>query len=86
MPFSIQQSRIIIFVLIDFLFIGLAGNSLGIHPEASHKIAAYSELLISLMSFYGSAASVLNIQFGKTFLPVGKPFGIFKRVHNPDLL
>ncbi len=78
---SMETNKVlfIIFVLIDFLFIGLAGNSLGIHPEASHKIAAYSELLISLMSFYGSAASVLNIQFGKTFLPVGKPFGIFKK-------
>lgn len=78
---SMETNKVlfIIFVLIDFLFIGLAGNSLGIAPEASHKIAAYSELLISLMSFYGSAASVLNIQFGRTFLPVGKAFGIFKK-------
>jgi uncharacterized protein len=34
--------------------------------------------LISLFSFYGSAASVLNTHFGKVTLPVGKPFGIFK--------
>ena len=68
----------IIFVLIDFLFIGLSLSSLGIAPEAMHKLAAVSELLIAIFSFYGSAASVLNTHFGKVTLPVGKPFGIFK--------
>ncbi|NTV90164.1 MAG: acetate uptake transporter [Clostridiales bacterium] len=70
---------LIIFVLIDFLFIGLAFSTLGIMPEVFHKIAAYSELLIALFSFYGSGASVLNAHFGKVFLPVGKPMGIFKK-------
>lgn len=69
----------IIFVLIDFLFLGLTLNSFGIMPEASHELAAYSELLISIFSFYGSAAAVLNPHFGRVFLPVGKPFGIFKK-------
>jgi succinate-acetate transporter protein len=68
----------IIFVLIDFLFIGLSFSTLGLLPEAMHKLAAVSELLISIVSFYGSAASVLNTHFGKVTLPVGKPFGIFK--------
>lgn len=68
----------IIFVLIDFLFIGLTLNSFGILPEFSHSLAAWSELLIAIMSFYGSAAAVLNKHFGKVFIPVGKPFGIFK--------
>lgn len=67
-----------IFFLIDFLFIGLALSTFGIAPEFTHKIAAVSELLISLASFYGSAAAVLNPHFGKEVLPVGKPFGIFK--------
>lgn len=68
-----------IFVLIDFLFIGLALNSFGIAPEFTHSLAAWSELLIALCSFYGSAAAVLNKHFGRVFLPVGKPFGIFKK-------
>jgi hypothetical protein len=68
-----------IFLLIDFLFLGLSLNSFGILPEFSHKLAAFSELLISLFSFYGSAAAVLNVHFGKVVLPVGKPFGIFKK-------
>lgn len=69
----------IIFFLIDFLFIGLSLTTLGIAPEFSHKLAAYSEVLISIASFYGSAANVLNAQFGREFLPLGKPFGIFKK-------
>ena len=69
----------IIFFLIDFLFIGLALSTLGIAPETTHLIAAYSELLIAIMSFYGSAACVLNTHFGRVFLPQGKPFGIFKK-------
>lgn len=68
-----------IFFLIDFLFIGLSLHAFNILPDFSHKLAAYSELLIAIVSFYGSAASVLNTHFGRTFLPVGKPFGIFKK-------
>lgn len=68
----------IIFLLIDFLFLGLALDSFGIISHFSHGLAAWSELLISLFSFYGCGANVLNKHFGKTFLPVGKPFNIFK--------
>lgn len=67
-----------IFVLIDLLFIGLSLSTFGIMYEFTHMLAGVSELLISLLSFYGSAANVLNNHFGKTFLPIGKPFGIFK--------
>jgi uncharacterized protein len=69
----------IIFFLIDFLFLGLTLNSFGIAPEFSHTLAAVSELLIAAFSFYGLGASVLNNHFGRVFLPVGKPFGIFKK-------
>lgn len=67
-----------IFFLIDFLFLGLTLSTFGIAPEFTHKIAAFAELFIAIVSFYGSAASVLNVHFGKEFLPIGKPFGIFK--------
>ncbi|MTI49172.1 MAG: hypothetical protein FH761_15100 [Firmicutes bacterium] len=68
----------IIFFLIDLLFLGLSLSTFEIAPDLTHKLAAYSELGISLVSFYGSAAAVLNAHFGKEFIPVGKPFGIFK--------
>ncbi len=69
----------IIFVLIDFLFIGLALSTFGIAKHSMHMIAAVSELLIALMSFYGAAAIILNTQFKKTVLPMGAAFNIFKK-------
>lgn len=67
-----------IFFFIDLLFLGLSLSTFGIMTEFAHSLAAWSELIISMLSFYGSAAVVLNEHFGKVFLPVGKPFGIFK--------
>jgi uncharacterized protein len=74
-----NKNLFIIFVLIDFLFIGLTLTSFGVMTEATHKLAAYSELFIAAFSFYGCGASVLNNHFEREFLPVGKPFGIFKK-------
>ncbi len=67
-----------IFVLIDVLLGALAYNAF--YPQSSgvHALAAWSELAISLISFYGSAAAVLNNHFGRPFVPVGRPFGWFK--------
>lgn len=67
-----------IFVLIDFLFVGLALSSLGIMEHGMHLLAAYAELAIAILSLYGAGASVLNKHFGFEFLPLGKPFGIIK--------
>ena len=49
-----------IFFCINFLFIGLALNSFGVLGVFPQQFAAYSELSISLLSFYGAAAAVLN--------------------------
>ena len=68
-----------IFVMIDFLFIGLSLSSFGIMEHGMHLLAAYSELIVALLSFYGAGANVLNKHFGFNFLPIGRPFGIFKR-------
>jgi succinate-acetate transporter protein len=69
----------IIFVLIDFLFIGLTLKGFGVAAEFSHQLSAWSELLIAIFSFYGSAAAVLNNHFGRVILPLGKPLGLIKR-------
>lgn len=78
---SIETNKVLlfIFIFIDFLFIGLTLNSFGIAPEASHKLAAWSELIISILAFYGSAATVLNHHFGYNFLPTGSPLKVFKK-------
>ncbi|WLR54482.1 acetate uptake transporter [Mesobacillus subterraneus] len=68
-----------IFVLIDFLFIGLSLSSFDIFHGATHMLAAIAELGIAILSFYGAAANVLNTHFGRVVLPIGKPFGIFKK-------
>jgi len=71
---SLETNKVlmIIFVLIDLLFLGLSLSTIwGIH--AGHVLAAWSELLIALFGFYGSAANVINATFGRPFLPVGKP-------------
>ncbi len=67
-----------IFLFIDFLFIGLAFSTLGIAPDLFKKVAAISELIIALLSFYGSAGNIFINHFGKELIPIGKPFGIFK--------
>ncbi len=78
---STEASKVllIIFILIDLLFLGLAFSTFGIAEHGFHALAGWSEFGIAIVSFYGSAASVLNNYFGYTFLPVGKPLGIFKK-------
>lgn len=68
-----------IFLMIDFLFIGLSLSSFGILAHGMHLLAAYSELIIALLSLYGAGANVLNKHLDFTFLPIGKPFGIFTK-------
>ncbi len=77
---AVETNKIllIIFILIDFLFLGLMLHSFGVAPEFSHKLAAIAELGIALFSFYGCGAAVLNAHFGRIFIPVGAPLRIFK--------
>lgn len=68
-----------IFVLIDFLFLGLALTNFGIAKEFSHLLAGWSEFGIALLSFYGSAASVFQHHFSRTILPTGKPLNLIRK-------
>lgn len=65
-------------IVIDVLLAALALNAFGVAPHTTHMIGAMAEMLTSLISFYACCAVVLNIHFGKPFLPMGKPCGIFK--------
>lgn len=77
---AVEANRVllIIFILIDFLFLGLSMDAFGVAAEFFHKLAAVSEMAIGIVSLYGCGASVLNAHFGRTFLPIGAPLGIFK--------
>lgn len=69
---AIKTNRVllVIFILIDILFLGLSMSSFGIMPNFAHSLAAFAELGIAIMSFYGSGALVINHQFGRTVLKV----------------
>lgn len=67
-----------IMVLIDVLFVCLALDALGMGGHWAHGVAAWTELTISFLGFYGSGATFLNKFFGKAILPLGKPLGLFK--------
>ncbi|HCF49086.1 MAG TPA: hypothetical protein DER60_02310 [Syntrophomonas sp.] len=70
----------LIFFFIDFLFLGLSFSSLQIgDAHMWHEVAAYSELLVSIFSFYLAGATVLNVHYGYSVLPTGAPFGSFHR-------
>ena len=66
-------------VFIDLLLLGLTLDTLGLGGHWAHSMAAYSELIVSLLSLYGASAIFLNNFFGRQFWPLGKPLGIFKR-------
>lgn len=62
----------VIFVLIDFLFIGLTLSAFT-EIEFFHYFAAISEFGISIFAFYGFGAHIVNHQFNKEVLKLGKP-------------
>lgn len=75
---EVSKLIFITMVVIDILLAALSLNAFGVAPHETHMIGAYAELVTAMLSFYGCGAVVLNTFFGKVFLPVGKPFGIFK--------
>lgn len=76
---EVNKVILTIMVLIDVLLAALALNTFGIAAHAMHVLAAWTELVISLLTFYACAAVVLNTHFGRPFMPMGKPLGIFKK-------
>ncbi len=62
----------VIMIFIDILLLGLTMDTLGF-GGCWHSIAAWSELIISMLSFYGCAAALLNKMYDRVILPVGGP-------------
>ena len=67
-----SKAMFVLLFLIVILFLGLALDSFGC-GRVWHSVAAYSELAISLLTFYVLAAKYLNSFFGKNIVPVGSP-------------
>lgn len=70
-----NKALIVIMILIDILFIGLMMDSFGM-GEYWHTIAAWTELVISMIGFYAAGANLLNKMYGRVILPLGT--GIWK--------
>jgi len=73
--FKTNKALIAIMILIDVLFLGLLMDSFKM-GEYWHSIAAWSELIISLIGFYAAGANLLNKMYGRVILPLGS--GIWK--------
>ncbi len=72
---SLKMSKAMFFLLclITLLFLALGLDAFGC-GHIWHSVAAYTELAISLLTFYVLSAKYLNDFFGKQMLCVGKPF------------
>ncbi len=69
---KMSKAMFVLLLLIVVLFLGLALDSFGC-GHIWHAVAAYSELAISLLTFYVLASKYLNSFFGKNIVPVGSP-------------
>lgn len=66
----------VIFIFIDLLFVGLTFSTFGIMTHTMHNLAAYSEIIIAIISFYSAGAHVINAQFGRQIMPLGSKIKI----------
>ena len=78
---ALETNKVVFYImfLIDFLFIGLAFDTFGIGGHWAHALAAWCELVISLLGFYGAGALLVNKVVGRVIFPMGKGFGILKK-------
>ncbi len=69
--FRLNTLLSILMIFIDFLFIGLSFD-IFFGGHFWHQFAAISEIIISILSFYGVAAAFINKSYGRTIIPLGK--------------
>ncbi|WP_317203848.1 acetate uptake transporter [Janthinobacterium sp.] len=77
--FEANKVFALILVMINVLLPALALTIFGINAPLFGMVAAYSELIISLLGFYCAGAVFLNSYFGRALLPLGKPFGFIRK-------
>lgn len=77
--FEANKVFALMLVMINVLLPALALSIFGVNPALFSMVAAYSELIISLLGFYCAGAVFLNSYFGRTLLPLGKPFGFIRK-------
>lgn len=77
-----------LFLFIDVLFFSLTAVAFNVGPVAVFaELAGWSELVVSLIGFYYSAAIFYKNFYGREILPLGKPLNFIKKaapVADPD--
>lgn len=58
-----NKPLLIIFILIDFLFIGLIFSTFGVLEHGMHQMAAYAEMGIAIVGFYAVGREIYIAQF-----------------------
>lgn len=76
---AVHRTLFIIMCFICLLFLGLGLDTLSLGGHWAHALAAYSELIISLITFYACCATFLNKFFGRVVLPLGKPVPLVRK-------
>lgn len=69
--FRLNTLLSVLMIFIDLLFIGLAFD-IFFGGHFWHQLGAISELIISILSFYGVAAAFINKSYSRTIIPLGK--------------
>ncbi len=77
--FEVNKVFAAILVLINVLLPSLGLSILGVNVGLFSGLAAWSELCISLLGFYGAGAIFLNNYFGRVLLPLGAPCGFIRK-------
>ena len=70
---KMSKAMFLLMLLIVFLFVGLTLDTFGF-GAFWHSFAGYSELSISIVTFYVMSSKYLNSFFGKEIIPVGSAF------------
>lgn len=69
--FRLNTLLSVLMIFIDLLFLGLSFD-IFFGGHFWHQLAAISELIISILSFYGVAAAFINKSYGRVIVPLGK--------------
>ncbi|SPF51867.1 putative membrane protein [Candidatus Desulfosporosinus infrequens] len=70
----------VLFLFIDVLFFSLTAISFNLGPvPVLAELAGWSELAVSIVGFYYSAAIFYKNFYGREILPLGKPLNIIKK-------
>lgn len=69
-----------LFLFIDVLFFSLTAVAFSLGPVAIFtQLAGWSELIVSILGFYYSAAIFYKNFYGREILPLGKPLNFIKK-------